>query len=306
MKTKTYTIHIFLFVATFLSMTFRENFLAVFGILDLNTSLAIFWSEIWYSFPLIFILFAHEMGHYIPSRLYELKVSLPYFIPFPYNPIGTMGAVIKIKEPIRNKIQLFDIGVGGPLMSLILSIPCWIVGIYLSKLVPIDPSVDTSNFLFFGDSLFTYWTGQWILGPYDSNLFDIHIHALAKAGWVGLLITAINLLPFGQLDGGHIIYAIFGEKYRTWIYYLFIAFLSLSLVNFGWLLWAFIIFYFIKIEHPFTPDSDHPRMGKNRKYLGYFMLLSLFFIFVPSPISFGTKPGEDSLLFEIWRFVLEN
>jgi len=285
-------------------MTFRENILEIFIYFNLERTLAILQLEIWYSFPLIFILFAHEMGHYLPSRFYKLQVSLPYFIPFPYNPIGTMGAVIKIKEPIRNKIQLFDIGIGGPLMSFILSIPCWIIGIYYSQIVPIDPSIDTSHFLFFGDSLFTYWTGQWILGPYDSNLFDIQIHSLAKAGWVGLLITAINLLPFGQLDGGHIIYSIFGEKYRNWIYYLFIGFLVLSLVNFGWLLWAFIIFYIIKIEHPYIPDSYSENMGKKRIYLGYFMLFSLIFLFVPSPISFGSKPGEDSLLLEFWRYFL--
>lgn len=214
-----------------------------------------------------------------------------------------MGAVIRIKEPIPDKLKLFDIGVGGPVMSLFLSIPCWIGGLYLSELVPIDSTVDTSEFLFFGDSLFTYWTGQFIFDFYDTSLYDIRIHPLAKAGWVGLIVTAINLLPFGQLDGGHIIYAIFGEKYRKWIYWLFGGFLVMAMWNFTWLVWSFLIYYMIRVEHPYVPDHPGKAIDPRRKALGLFMLASLIFIFVPSPLVLGLDKEANNLIQDIIEFL---
>lgn len=302
MRNKSLRFHLILFCVTFLSVTFRENLFI--GILFWQ------WGALWqmflyewsYSASLVTILLCHEMGHYLTARYYGVKATLPYFIPFPFGPIGTMGAVIKIQEPIPDKIKLFDIGVGGPLMSLILSVPCWIGGLYLSELVAIDASVDKSNFLFFGDSLFTYWTGHWIHGSFDPELYDIQIHPLAKAGWVGLIVTAINLLPFGQLDGGHIIYSVFGEKYREWIYYLFMGFLVLSLWNFTWLVWGFIIHFMIGIEHPYVPDHPFRAIDPQRKALGIFMLVVLIFIFVPSPIYMATDIGNTNLLEDIFRW----
>lgn len=293
------SLHIILFFITFLSLTFRENLFIGLFLMDWAALWGIFLFEWSYSVSLIAILLCHEMGHYIPARYYGVRATLPYFIPFPIGPIGTMGAVIKIQEPIPDKIKLFDIGVGGPVMSLILSIPCWIIGLYLSELVSIDSSVDKTNFMFFGDSLFTYWTGQWILGPYDTSLFDVQIHPLAKAGWVGLIVTAINLLPFGQLDGGHVIYSLVGEKYRDWIHYLFMGFLLLALWNFTWLVWGFLIFYMLRIEHPFVPDHSYLKLDRNRKILGWFMLGSLVLIFVPSPIIMGNELNATNLLQDI-------
>lgn len=283
-------------------MTYRQAFFDVFLGMDLGAFKRILFQEFWYSASLITILFCHEMGHYIPTRFYGFRATLPYFIPMPLEPIGTMGAVIKIQEPISDKQKLFDVGSGGPLASLILSVICWIIGLYLSKLTPM-PEVSNGTYLIFGDSLFTYWTGQWILGPYDPTSFDILIHPLAKAGWVGLFITAINLLPFGQLDGGHIIYAIFGEKYRKWIYHLFLAFLILSLIHVTWLIWAFIIFYLVKVEHPYVPDS--PLMGDGRRLLGLFLLFSLVLIFVPVPLYTSLEMGRTSILQDIGNFLIE-
>lgn len=294
---------IILFVLTFLTLTFKENLFIGILLGEWQIMWQIFLHEWYYSVFLILILFAHEMGHYLPARFYGLKATLPYFIPFPIGPIGTMGAVIRIKEPIPNKIQLFDVGVGGPVMSLVLSLPCWLYGLYLSELTPIQDSSNSNFIIFFGDSLFTYWTGQWILGPYDPNLYDIAIHPLAKAGWVGLVITAINLLPFGQLDGGHVIYALFGEKYRKWIYYGFIGFILLSLWNFTWLVWSFIIFYIIQIEHPYVPDHPYRNLDSNRKWLGYIMLISFVFIFVPQPLKLGIEMQKPSLIEDLIQFI---
>ncbi|WP_411824205.1 site-2 protease family protein [Leptospira sp. 'Mane'] len=297
MKQK-YLLHLSLLILTFLSLTYREFLFVGLFTFDWETYITIFASEWPYSVGLIVILFSHEMGHYLPARYYGVKATLPYFIPFPLGPIGTMGAVIQIKERIPDKLKLFDIGIGGPIASFFLSIIAWSVGIYFSKLIAISGGMDKSQFLFFGDSLFTYWSGQWILGPYDTNLFDINIHPLAKAGWVGLLITAINLLPFGQLDGGHIIYALFGERYRNWIHWLFLGFVLFALLNFTWLIWSFLIFYLLKVEHPFIPDSQE-RLSHIRKFLGYFMLISLAFIFVPRPIMMGNEIDSPTLFHDI-------
>ena len=179
-----------------------------------------------------------------------------------------------------------------------ISIPCWILGLYYSELVNIADFAQEKNILNFGDSLFTYYTGQWILGPYNTETTTILIHPLAKAGWVGLLVTAINLFPFGQLDGGHIVYALFGESYRKWIHYLFLGFLLLGLVNFSWVIWGFIIFYLIKVEHPYVPDAEY-ELGLGRQILGYFMLASLVFIFIPVPLS----SGETLLIDDIWSYL---
>ncbi|TGN06341.1 site-2 protease family protein [Leptospira bandrabouensis] len=258
-----------------------------------------------YSVSLLFILFAHEMGHYLPARFYGVKTTWPYFIPLPVGPIGTMGAVIQIKQQIPDKKVLFDIGIGGPTASLILSMIAWLVGISLSKVIEIPPNFDRSGFLFFGDSLFTYITSQWILGPIDFSTMDIQAHPLAKAGWVGLLITAVNLLPFGQLDGGHVIYSMFGEGYRKWIHILFTAFLVFALIHFTWLLWGFIIYYVVKVEHPFIHDSV-AGIGKFRFYFGVIMLVSFLVIFVPKPIILGSELEESSLLMDIFRLITHN
>ncbi len=294
-----FSLHLFLFVLTFLSLTFREFLFYGLFTFDWNGFALLFLSEWPYSLTLILILLGHEMGHYIPARFYGVRASLPYFIPFPLGPIGTMGAVIQIKEPIPNKKALFDIGIGGPFVSLILSVIAWIIGISMSDLIPLDKNFNLDQYMIFGESLFTFYSNQWILGPFDPQMMDVNIHPLARAAWVGLLITAINLLPFGQLDGGHIIYALFGEKYRYWIHWLFTAFIILALVHFTWLLWAFLIYYLLKVEHPFIKD-DPNGLGKIRKIFGYFMLLTLIFIFVPRPIMMGNELNDPTLFESIF------
>jgi membrane-associated protease RseP (regulator of RpoE activity) len=299
-----HTLHIVLFLLTFFTLTYSDLFLNPNIPQTLDNYILVFFENWPYSVSLLFILLAHEMGHYLPARYYGVKASLPFFIPLPFSPIGTMGAVIQIKEPIPDKKILFDIGVGGPIMSLILSLIAWLVGIHLSNVIAIASDFDRSHFLIFGDSLFTYFTTQWILGPLDFQTMDVQAHPLARAGWVGLLITAINLLPFGQLDGGHIIYSIFGESYRKWIHYLFGVFLFLALFHFTWLIWGFLIYYLIKVEHPFIPDS-YSGLDKVRKALGIFMLGSLILIFVPKPIMVGIEFDKPSLFTEIYTFIFQ-
>ncbi|MBM9548242.1 site-2 protease family protein [Leptospira sp. 201903074] len=299
------TIHILLFILTFFTLTYSDIFLNPQVPQTLENYKLMFFENWPYSVSLLFILLAHEMGHYLPARYYGVKATLPYFIPLPVGPIGTMGAVIQIKQQIPDKKVLFDIGIGGPTASLVLSVIAWLVGISLSKVIEIPPDFDRSGFLFFGDSLFTYFTTQWILGPIDLSTMDIQAHPLAKAGWVGLLITAVNLLPFGQLDGGHVIYSMFGESYRNWIHRLFVFFIIFALIHFTWLLWGFIIYYVVKVEHPFIRDSLSG-IGKFRFYFGAAMLVTFLIIFVPKPIILGSEFEDSSLLMDIFRLITHN
>ncbi|EPG72825.1 peptidase, M50 family [Leptospira fainei serovar Hurstbridge str. BUT 6] len=301
-----YGLHIVLFLLTFLTLTFQEETLNL-PFLGWDWIRATLQDRYLYSLPVLGILLCHEMGHYLAARYYGIRATLPFFIPMPISPVGTMGAVIRIKEPIRDKKQLFDIGIWGPAMSLILSVPCYFIGLKYSHLVPIS---DLTNALGsnpaafqvrFGESFFVSWANQFVLGPFDSNLYEVEIHPLAFAGWVGLLVTAINLLPFGQLDGGHVIYAIFGEGYRKWIYHLFSAFLVLAFWNYAWILWGLLIYYFIRVEHPYVPDPVFP-LDWIRKVCGAAILLSLILIFTPSPMEIVTAAGPQSSLGEdIWN-----
>ncbi|MCW7505668.1 site-2 protease family protein [Leptospira paudalimensis] len=298
------TTHILLFFLTFLSLTYSDIFLNP-EIPQTLENYKLYFFENWpYSVSLLFILLAHEMGHYLPARYYGVRASLPYFIPLPFGPIGTMGAVIKINDQIPNKKVLFDIGVGGPAVSLVLSIVVWIIGISISKVVEIPTDFNRSGFLIFGDSAFTYFSSQWILGPIDFATTDIQAHPLAKAGWVGLLVTAINLLPFGQLDGGHVIYSMFGESYRKWIHVLFGFFLIFALVHFTWLIWGFLIYYVLKVEHPFIKDAMNG-IGKTRFLFGILILVSFLVIFVPKPMTIVSAYDNPTLLDDLFRLIVK-
>lgn len=298
------TTHLLLFFFTFLTLTYSDIFLNP-GVPQTLENYKLYFFENWpYSVSLLIILLAHEMGHYLPARYYGVRASLPYFIPLPFGPIGTMGAVIKIKDQIPDKKVLFDIGIGGPAASLVLSLFAWTIGISLSKVIEIPSDFDRSGFLFFGDSAFTYFSTQWILGPIDFVTMEIQAHPLAKAGWVGLLITAINLLPFGQLDGGHVIYSMFGESYRKWIHILFGLFLIFALIHFTWLIWGFLIYYVLRVEHPFIRDALNG-IGKTRFLFGIVILVSFLIIFVPKPIILGSEYDNPTLLDDLFRLIVK-
>jgi len=162
-----------------------------------------------YATVLISILLAHEMGHYLTCRYYRIDATLPFFIPAP-TLIGTMGAFIKIKSPITRKHQLFDIGAAGPLAGFVLALPAIFYGISLSKIVPAIPSEGS---IVFGDSLLMKQAVVLFLKDIPAG-YDIIVHPIAFAGWVGVLVTALNLFPIGQLDGGHILYAFLGSRSR--------------------------------------------------------------------------------------------
>ncbi len=234
-----------------------------------------------YSVSLILILLCHEMGHYLTARHYRVPASLPYFIPSPLPPFGTFGAVIKMGGSIPHRKALFDIAIMGPALGLVLALPAAVLGIALSTVTPLEfvPAGET----ILGPSIIFSLLIQWIHGPLDMSS-SLQLHPIATAGWAGLFVTALNLLPIGQLDGGHIIYALFHRKSASIYRWVFIAFaLFAILVQPPWLLFLLLVYLLTRLRHPPTLDEDLP-IGRQRFFLGVLAILFLILSFPPAPI----------------------
>ena len=232
-----------------------------------------------YSVAILSILVAHEMGHYLASRKYGVPSSLPYFIPLPLPPFGTLGAVIRTKARIPHRKALFDIGSWGPFCGLALAIPAVVVGLLLSDVVAVSQFADHTMSL--GNSPLFSLVQRIVMGDLPPDK-DVILHPIAYAGWVGLFITSLNLLPAGQLDGGHIIYALFG-RYSQIIFRLTllgITFICL-IYNLGWLLLVILLF-FIGYRHP-PPLEDRTPLDWRRKAAGGLAFLIFFTAFTPIP-----------------------
>ena len=249
--------------------------------------------ELWlaglpYAITLLLILGVHEMGHYVAAKRHKADVTLPYFIPMPIG-LGTMGAVIRLKSPIKNRRQLFDIGVAGPLAGLAVAIPLLIIGLSLSPVQPVGrvlPGTQEGNSILYAVLKFIT-KGQWLPG----GGYDVMINAIAFPAWFGLIVTMINLLPIGQLDGGHIIYALFGRiqwqvAVVTEIILLglgvYLAVKTGELLN-VWLLWALLAQVF-GLRHP-PPLDDLTPLDRKRRIIGWATIAIFFLIFTPLPFS---------------------
>ena len=237
-----------------------------------------------FSFTLLLILGAHEMGHYLVSRQHHLDVSLPYFIPAPPIPfiIGTFGAFIRIRSPIRDKRALLDVGCAGPLTGVLVSIPVILVGLKLSTVTIIGGGEGS---LTLGEPLLFKLLSWLALGPLTSDQ-NIVLHPVAFAGWIGLLVTALNLIPVGQLDGGHVAYALFPEHHR------YISLVSLGLLVIcgvifwtGWLLWAALI-AFLGWRHP-PPYQFWVPLDRRHRVLGIITIAVFVLTFSPAPFTLG-------------------
>lgn len=237
-----------------------------------------------YAVVLIGILLAHEMGHYLTCRFYGINATLPYFIPFPPpSPIGTMGAFIKIRSPITRKQQLFDVGVAGPLAGFVVALPALVWGLSLSKAVPPIPEEGS---IMFGEPLLFKLLSDSIFKGAPEN-FDLILHPVAFAGWVGALVTALNLFPIGQLDGGHVVYALFGKRSRKFARPVLVAFLVMGVFFWiGWFVWAILI-GFIGLKHPRIWDEDVP-ISVGRRWIAYLVILIFIFSFIPDPVKGGS------------------
>lgn len=300
-------LHLFLALSTLLTTTIAGAYLRDVDPLRLVSRTVGFWSlpvpgdlvlsdllpGFAFSVPLMLILFGHEMGHYLVARRHRMNVSPPYFIPAPnwINLIGTFGAFIRLRSPMINRIMLLDVGAGGPLVSFFLSIPVLVLGLAWSTLLPVDPSAAPARFavlfggapLWLGDSVLVRLLA-WSMGM-GSGVWLLHPFALA--GWLGLFVTALNLFPLAQLDGGHILYALLGPvQRRVGLGFLFLL-VGLGWWWWGWWFWALVIVLLGRgsIGHPSVLDARPPVTGA-RRWVGWgcVAIFLLTFLWRPFPM----------------------
>ncbi|MCI0548272.1 MAG: site-2 protease family protein [Candidatus Rokubacteria bacterium] len=234
-----------------------------------------------FAFTLLLILGTHEFGHYLTARAYGAQVSLPYFIPAPPPFLfGTLGAVIRLRSPARDRNALFDIAAAGPLAGLVVALPALWIGLGWSTV----GAIPASGSLVFGDSLLMRAFVYLMFGSIPAGM-DVFVHPVALAGWVGLFVTALNLFPVGQLDGGRIAYALFGRRHRavsvaTFVLLLLLAALTGSL---NWVVWAALLFFLIGFHHA-PPLDDLTPLSPGRYATGVLCLILLVLLIPPVPI----------------------
>ena len=286
-KEKSIWINIGLLIAVIITTTLTGSLLQM-GVSDLQSLSNItdvFLPEnilngiLFFSFPLMSILFIHEMGHYFISKRHGIHTSLPFFIPIPpilpgFN-IGTFGALISSNDPMPNKKALFDVGISGPIAGFLVALPVTIIGLITSNnYLPIS-SISEGQIVLGSSILFSILSQLFLSVPAG---YYIDLNSIAFAGWIGMLITSINLLPAGQLDGGHMFRAVFGEKqkYASWIAIFIMVFT-------GWFFFALIILFLIGTSHP-PPLNDDGTLDVKRKLLFIVGVLILLICFIPYPI----------------------
>jgi membrane-associated protease RseP (regulator of RpoE activity) len=277
-------LHVGLFLATVLTTVFSGALQAGVGLTDLWQEPARLLLGLPFSVSLLAILGVHEFGHYTLGRRRGIPVSLPYFIPVPPPFIaGTLGAVIRMSGPIRDRRALFDMAVAGPLAGLVVAIPVYAIGLKLSVVTRIEGNA----YVRLGDSILPKLIEWLTIGPLPPG-HDVILHPVAFAGWFGFLVTALNLVPAGQLDGGHIVYALFGRRHglisKAAVAGLVLIGLAFSSIN--WLLWAVLIVALMGFQHAPTMDDITPLDGR-RRALGLFALVLLLLLLPPVPISLG-------------------
>jgi len=229
-----------------------------------------------FSLTLMSILFAHEMGHYLACLRYRVYATLPFFVPAP-TLIGTLGAFIRIKSPIRSRQALFDIGIAGPIAGFVLAVPAMLVGLMLSKH---SPELVAQSELQFNSPLI-FQLAHWVIPSLRYPMSETALHPVAIAAWVGMFMTALNLLPGGQLDGGHIVYAVWPKWHRRISAYLVLALIPMGLFFWaGWLAWAAILMTF-GMRHPMVPEE--PGLDARRKWIAAFGLLMFVLTILPTP-----------------------
>jgi len=231
-----------------------------------------------FALSLLSILLAHELGHYFMSRHFGVAVTLPYFIPFPLSPFGTMGAMIRMKDMPPSKRAMLLIGAAGPISGLVLAIPILIIGLALSEVTPLP----SSGYSVEGNSLLYLALKFIIFGKVlPSGGVDVFLHPVAFAGWAGLLVTSLNLIPAGQLDGGHVMYALLGSKTRYLNWTIIGILLVMGIWWQGWLIWAALIFVFSRARVPPMDDVTPLKPWQTGLAIGLFILFVLTFTPLP-------------------------
>ncbi|MCG2766935.1 MAG: site-2 protease family protein [Chloroflexota bacterium] len=240
-----------------------------------------------FAVSLIVILLAHELGHYFTARHYGVPVSLPYFIPMPFNVLGTMGAFIQMKAPPKNRRQLLAIAAAGPLAGFVVAVPVMLVGLFLSEVGSL-PSEGV--YLMLGNSLLGLALqrlvfGKLLLGGGE----DVFLHGVALAGWAGFLVTAMNLVPAGQLDGGHVAYALLGDKAGRLKWAVAVMLFGLGFLWEGWFLWAALSFVFGRVVA--VPLDDVTPLGARGRAVAIAVAFIFIMVFTPVPFELVTVLG---------------
>ncbi|MBI5576026.1 MAG: site-2 protease family protein [Deltaproteobacteria bacterium] len=266
-------LQVLLFVATFFSTLVAGTYLSGADPLRDPAQLVV---GLTFSIPLLAILGIHELGHYTAARRHNVAVTPPYFIPAP-SFIGTFGAFIRIKSPVPHRDALLDIGAAGPIAGALIAVPILIIGLKMSA---IRPTVGLTG-IPLGESLLFRAASNLVLGDIPKG-YDVVLHPVAFAGWIGLLVTALNLLPAGQLDGGHIAYALFGGSYMKFARAIPYLLLPMGYFWGGWIIWAVMLFV-IGTAHPAPLHAEIP-LSRGRRAVGIFSGLLFLVCFTPTPV----------------------
>jgi membrane-associated protease RseP (regulator of RpoE activity) len=232
-----------------------------------------------FSLALLSILLVHEFSHYITSRRHGIEASLPYFIPAP-TLFGTLGAFIKMRASITTKNALMDIGASGPIAGFLVSIVAVVIGLHYSEVHALPPQ--TAEMIVLGDSLLFVALTKLVIGSIP-DAYDLYLHPVALAGWIGFFVTSLNLIPAGQLDGGHIAYAILGERHGLLSKVMIGLLVLLGYFFQGWLVWAVLLF-FLGSKHPPILYPEIP-LDPRRKAIGFLALVIFILTFIPVPVS---------------------
>ncbi len=244
-----------------------------------SLSLSSIWKGWPYALSVLAILGVHELGHYFAARYHGVAVTLPYFIPLPFGFFGTLGAFIQMREPVRNRKILFDVGVAGPLAGFVLAVPILFIGLATSHVEPLP----NETYILEGNSLLYALAKFVTFGRFLPNGHeDVFINQVAKAGWTGLFITGLNLIPIGQLDGGHVISTLLGKRAQQLYLPIVGVFLVLSFINSMWLLWTLLLFFLGRL-YAMPLDTVTP-LDARRRWLAYAALLIFVLVFVPNPL----------------------
>jgi membrane-associated protease RseP (regulator of RpoE activity) len=261
-----YWLNIVLFIATLLSTSFA-------GYLNYgNVYLGIL-----FSLSIMAILTCHELGHYFVSRKAGMITTLPYFIPVPFHFIGTFGAVIRMKSLVPDRSSLLRVGMAGPIAGFLVALPITIIGIALSE---IRTAVEGAAYIQLGNSLLFAFLAN-VLHPSIPEGADVFLHPMAFAGWLGFLVTSMNLIPIGQLDGGHVGYSVFVRQRRFMYVPIFAGLVALGFLWPGWFIWGLLAFFLARRD-PVIQDSITP-LTTQEKIMALWPLLILILTFIPQP-----------------------
>lgn len=272
-------VHAALFLATFATTTMAG---AAHVGNDPFESFSSFLSGLPFSTTLMMILLCHELGHYALALHHRVPTTLPYFIPGPPLLVGTFGAFIRMYGLPRSRRALFDVGAAGPWAGLVVAIPATVVGLALSEVRPLHATHEAG--LALGNSILFSSLSELVLGVHPDSA-TILLHPIALAGWFGIFVTFLNLLPVGQLDGGHVVYALFGRWHGSIARIFFLVVLAMGFFGWeGWFVWAAMLAFALGVQHPDTLDHDTP-LDPRRKLAAWLTIGMFFLTFMPVPLS---------------------